>query len=45
MIRGQCEVGVEPYDVGEESEEGLNEYMKACERAFQKISKLANKYK
>ena len=45
LIRGSTEQGVEPEDVAEESEEGLYEYVKACERAFKMISTLAKKYR
>ena len=45
MIRGHVEVGLEPEDVGEDDEVGLEEYAKATQRAFKMITTLANKYR
>ena len=44
MIRGHAENGLFPQDVGEISEKGLNEYVKACNRAYKQILNLAKKY-
>jgi hypothetical protein len=44
MIRGHVECGIFPEDVGEEDEQGLAEYQKACERAKKMILTLAKKY-
>ncbi len=45
MIRGHVEVGLFPEDVSEEDENGLKEYAVACERAYERILTLSNKYK
>tara|TARA_R110002012_G_scaffold169516_1_gene333445 strand:- start:761 stop:955 length:195 start_codon:yes stop_codon:yes gene_type:complete len=45
MIEGHVEVGIHPEAVGEETEEGLREYTKACERSAKQILTLAKKYK
>lgn len=45
MIRGHVEWGgIEPEDVDEEDEDGIQEYAKACERAEKLILTLANRY-
>lgn len=38
------EVGLSPEDVDEEDEEGLQEYIKACNRAHKLITTLAKRY-
>lgn len=45
MIGQHAEAGLEPEDVDEIDEEGLEEYVKACQRAEKLIKTLANKYK
>lgn len=45
LIRGYVETGLTPEDVNEEDEAGLDEYVKATERAAKMITTLANKYK
>lgn len=45
MIRAHVEIGLEPDDVNELDEVGLQEYAKACEKAFKQITRLANRYK
>ena len=45
MIKGHVEGGLFPEDVGEENHKGLQEYTKACNRAFKMITTLANRYK
>ena len=44
FIRGHVEVGLDPEDVSEVDEKGLQEYAKASERAFKMITTLANRY-
>lgn len=44
LIRGHCETGIAPDEVCEETEEGLKEYIRACERASKLIYTLAKKY-
>ncbi len=45
FIQTFLETGCDPEGCGEESEEGLEEYGKACERAAKLILTLAKKYK
>lgn len=44
FIRSHVETGLQPEDVGEDDEKGLSEYHKACQKAADKITKLADKY-
>lgn len=44
LIRSQTEVGINPEDVNEKDEKGLEEYGKSCERASKMIETLARKY-
>jgi beta-glucosidase/6-phospho-beta-glucosidase/beta-galactosidase len=45
MIRSHVEWGgIFPKDIGEEDEEGVRKYAKACERVSKMIEKLANRY-
>lgn len=45
LIKSHSEVGLEPDDVSESDEDGLEEYGKACNRAAKLIMTLAKKYK
>lgn len=44
MIRSHAEVGLSPEEVGEVDYKGLQEYVKATQRAFKMITTLSNKY-
>lgn len=44
MIRGHVEVGLNPEDVDEDNEQGLEEYKKACIRISKHLEKIAMKY-
>lgn len=44
LIRSHCETDLEPDEVNEESENGLEAYKKACEKASKMIRTLARKY-
>lgn len=43
FIRSHAEAGLDPEDVNEENEQGLDEYVKACDRAAKKIENIAIK--
>ncbi len=44
MIRGSTEVGLWPEDVDEETEEGLDKYREATQKAAKLITTLAKRY-
>lgn len=44
MIRGHVEAGLNPEDVDEDNEQGLEEYKKACIRISKHLEKIAMKY-
>lgn len=45
FIRQHVESGLEPEDINESDEEGLESYKKACYRASKLIDTLSKKYK